>query len=222
MIRNLLRTIKQFTSKGAIEGYFAVKYAEFARGTEEMRQEYRRLAEKVATCRQEGRLLEIGPGPGYIAIELSKLGNFQITGLDISEAMIEIAKRNAKEADAEIKFRLGDAANMPFENNSFDFIISSGSLHHWKEPIKIFDEIHRTLKTKGKALVCDVRRDASKEELNRIAEKIDSFIMKWGLKHSIKEAYTKYEIIELVAETKFKKCEITETTIDLEIWLEKL
>jgi ubiquinone/menaquinone biosynthesis C-methylase UbiE len=221
MMRNFVRTIRQLTSKGGIEGYFAIKYAEFAKNTEEMRREYRRLAESVATCIEKGRLLEIGPGPGYIAIELSKLGNFQITGLDISEAMIEIAKRNAKEANAEVEFRLGDAANMPLEDNTFDFIVSSGSLHHWKDPVRVFNEMHRTLKTKGKALVCDVRRDASKEELNKIAENVDSLIMRWGLRHSVRESYIKEEIVGLIAKTKFKKCKITETRIDLEIWLEK-
>jgi len=221
MIRNFVKTIRQLTSKGGIEGYFAIKYAEFAKNTEEMRREYKRLAEKVATCIEKGRLLEIGSGPGYVAIELSKLRSFEITGLDISEAMIEIAKRNAKDADAEVEFRLGDAANMPFEDNTFDFIVSSGSLHHWKDLVRVFNEMHRTLKTKGKVLICDVRRDASKEELNKIAEKVDSLIMRWGLRHSIKESYIKEEIVDLIAKTKFKKCKITETPIDLEIWLEK-
>ncbi len=40
-----------------------------------------------------GSVLEIAPGPGYFCIELAKLGNFQITGLDISKSFVEIATK---------------------------------------------------------------------------------------------------------------------------------
>lgn len=219
MIKNLIGTIKQFTSKGGIEGWFAQKYDKFAK--EVLMGEYKRIASMVAEQLKNGKVLEIGPGPTYISIELSKLGDFQITGLDISETMIEIGKRNAKEANVEVELKLGDASNMPFEDNTLDFVVSSGSLHHWKKPIKIFNEIYRVLKLNGEALICDVRKDASREEINKIAKKIDSFIMIWGLKHSLKESYIKDEIITLVSKTEFKKCQLKENPIGLEIWLKK-
>src|SRR5512138_1949568 len=53
-----------------------------------------------------GRVLEIAPGPGYFCIELAQLGNFQISGLDISKSFVEIARRNA--ADAGLKIDLTD------------------------------------------------------------------------------------------------------------------
>jgi methylase of polypeptide subunit release factors len=89
--------LKQFVSQG-IEGYFAIKYAEFAKNTEKLQEEYRKLANKTASIIQEGKLLEIGPGPGYISIEIAKLlPKMEIIGLDISDTMIEIAKRNSFE-----------------------------------------------------------------------------------------------------------------------------
>ncbi len=219
MTINLIRTIKQFTSKGGIEGWFAEKYDKFAK--EVLMDEYKRIANRVTEQLKNGKVLEIGPGPGYISIEISKLGDFQITGLDISETMIEIAKRNAKKAGAELKFELGDASNMPFEDNTFDFVVSSGSLHHWKESVKVFNETYRILKTDGKALICDLRKDTSKEEIGEIIKKIDSFIMRWGLKHSIKDSYTKDKIMELLGKTRFNKGEVKENPIGLEIWLKK-
>ena len=170
---------------------------------------------------KSGKILEIGPGPGYLSIEIAKIGHYQITGLDISETMIEIAKRNAQEAGVEVEFRLGNAGNMPFQDNTFDFVVSSGSLHHWKEPVNVFNEVHRVLKANGEALIGDVRKDASKEEIDKIAKKIDSFIMRWGLRHSVKEAYTKDEIIQLLRKTEFKKGEVKETPPAVEIWLNK-
>jgi len=219
MKKSLFRTIKQFTSKEGIEGYFAEKYDKFAKAT--LIEEYKEMAGLVIQRLKSGKILEVGPGPGYLSIEIAKMGNYQITGLDISETMIEIAKRNVQEAGVKVEFRLGNAASMPFQDNTFDFVISSGSLHHWKEPVKVFNEVYRVSKTDGKALIGDVRKNASKEEIDKIAKRIDSFIMRWGLRHSIKEAYTQDEIIKLLSKTEFKKGTVKENPLALEIWLRK-
>jgi ubiquinone/menaquinone biosynthesis C-methylase UbiE len=52
----------------------------------------KQLVEKIPA---NGTVLEIAPGPGYFCIELAKLGDFQITGLDISKSFVEIARKNA-------------------------------------------------------------------------------------------------------------------------------
>src|SRR5690348_12444883 len=76
------------------------------------------LSQKIPA---DGNVLEIAPGPGYFCIELAKLGNYQISGLDISKSFVEIAQRNATEANLKIDFREGNASAMPFEDNCFDF-----------------------------------------------------------------------------------------------------
>ena len=119
-----LQTLKQFVSPGGIEGYFAIKYAEWAKNMEKMRDEYRRLAAKVASEIKVGKALEIGPGPGYVSIEMARLLlEVEVVGLDVSETMIEIATRNADEygVSERVEFRQGDASQMPFEESSFDF-----------------------------------------------------------------------------------------------------
>ena len=71
-----------------------------------------------------GIALEIGPGPAYLGLEwLSKTDSTKLTGLEISEDMIRIAERNMGEYRLEkrVSFVLGEAENMPFEDNSFDF-----------------------------------------------------------------------------------------------------
>jgi ubiquinone/menaquinone biosynthesis C-methylase UbiE len=215
------------TSKGRIGRYFAGKYAELANAIES-REEYKRLAEKVVERVKEGRVLELGSGPGYLAIELAKLGNFEITGLDTSDTMISIAEENAREEGVEVEFRLGDAAHVPFDDGTFDFIMSRRVLHYWKQPrvIRIFNEVHRTLKTNGRALMVELRPDASKEAIDKEVRKLnDSFIARWGLRwgitRSIKRAHTQNEIHQLLSETEFRKCEVQESPLELEIWLEK-
>src|SRR5687768_14196272 len=62
----------------------------------------KQMAEKIPPY---GKVLEIAPGPGHFCIELAKLGDHQITGLDISKSFVEIARRNAAEAGLKIDFR---------------------------------------------------------------------------------------------------------------------
>src|SRR4030095_2102236 len=61
------------------------------------------------------RVLEVAPGPGHHAIEIAKLGRFEVVGLDISRTLVEIASEGARRADVNVDFRHGDVANMAFE-----------------------------------------------------------------------------------------------------------
>jgi ubiquinone/menaquinone biosynthesis C-methylase UbiE len=221
---SLLQTLKQLVSPGGIEGYFAVKYAEFARDTPAMRDEYRRLAAETASVLQAGRVLEIGPGPGFIAIKIAKLlPEVQVVGLDVSRTMIDIATSNACEhgVSERVEFREGDASEMPFEEASFDFVISSGSLHHWEEPGRIFREAHRVLKPGCQALISDLRSDAPEDEVQEFAAQIDSWFMRWGLRHSLREGYTVQEAEQLVNGLPFASFRAEVDSISMAIWLEK-
>lgn len=62
----------------------------------------RRTAEQIPP---RSSVLEVAPGPGYFAIELAKLGDYRITGLDISQTFVEIASANAAQAGVRVDFR---------------------------------------------------------------------------------------------------------------------
>lgn len=68
------------------------------------------------------KILEVAPGPGYMAIELAKLGNDEIYGLDISNDMVEIARRNSEEAGVKVDFMQGNASEIPFSERTFDLV----------------------------------------------------------------------------------------------------
>jgi ubiquinone/menaquinone biosynthesis C-methylase UbiE len=219
----LMQTMKQFVSPGGIEGYFAVKYAEFARDTPSMRDEYRRLACMAAQAIQTGRVLEIGPGPGFIAIEIAKLlPETHVVGLDLSKTMIDIATGNARKhgVSGRVVFREGDASQMPFGEASFDFVISSGSLHHWEQPTRILREVHRVLKPGCRALISDLRSDAPQDEVQELASQIDSRFMRWGLRHSLGESYTVEEAQQLLDGVPFVSVRIEPNDTSMAIWLE--
>ena len=220
----IIQTIKQLRSEG-IEGYFAIKYAEFAKDTPTMQEAYANLADRVTAVINEGTLLEVGPGPAFVSIEISKrIPRAQIIGLDISETMIGIGRRNVAEAglSERITFRHGDAAKMPFDDAKFDFVVSSGSLHHWGKPVEVFDEIYRVLKPGQPALVYDVRKDASKKKVDEFSRHIKSRFMRWGLRHSVGESYTRQSIEELLSRTRFKEAERIELDdLGMFIWLQR-
>jgi ubiquinone/menaquinone biosynthesis C-methylase UbiE len=87
--------------------------------------------------------------------------------------------------------------------------------------------MNRVLKPNGKALIIDLRRDASPEQIKKLVDNmglnwIDSLMTKWTFKYMlIKRAYTQAEIREFVSKTEFRNCDIQETLIGLEISLEK-
>src|SRR6476659_8233374 len=104
-----------------MEGMIAAWYA---KNTGKSIAEFRDLAKRIATQLRPGdRVLEIAPGPGYLAIELARLGSYRVTGLDVSRSFVRIASENAARADGEVDFREGDAAALPFAADVFDFIV---------------------------------------------------------------------------------------------------
>jgi ubiquinone/menaquinone biosynthesis C-methylase UbiE len=218
------QTVRQLVSPGGIEGIFALRYAQFARDTPAMRDEYRRLARRIAAVIETGQVLEIGPGPGFVAIEIARLlPSVRVIGLDLSPTMVEVAIRNAQVhgLSDRVRFRRGDASAMPFDAESFDFVVSSGSLHHWEQPLQIFREIHRVLKPGCRGLVADLRADARPEDVQALADQIDSRFMRWGLRHSFREGYTAAEAEQLIQGVPFVHAHLDTEGIHMEIWLEK-
>jgi len=184
----------------------------------------RQLVEKIP---ENGKVLEIAPGPGYFCIELAKLGNYQITGLDISKSFVEIARKNATKTGLKIDFREGNASAMPFEDNTFDFTFCQAAFKNFSEPVKAITEMYRVLRPGGISVIADLRRDASPVEivhevkgmrLNRINE----ILVRWTFDHMLlKSAYRVDEIKRMVSQIPFKKCKIEIDGIGFQVWLEK-
>jgi ubiquinone/menaquinone biosynthesis C-methylase UbiE len=105
-------------------------------------------------------VLEVAPGPGYLAIALANLSPYRITGLDISQTFVRIATENARQAGVAIDFQHGDVANMPFADASFDFVVCQAAFKNFPDPVAALDEIYRVLRSGGKASILDLRKDA--------------------------------------------------------------
>jgi ubiquinone/menaquinone biosynthesis C-methylase UbiE len=219
---DVTRAIGMLRSDG-IDGFFAYRYDEMAT-LPAFRPEYRKAAQGLAELAGGGLVLEIGPGPGYSSIELAKLvEHVQVVCLDASRTMIEIARRHVEEEGLaeRITFREGVAHRLPFPDERFDLVFSSGSLHEWREASKAFQEMHRVLKSGGRVRVTDLRRDANREALDGLARAIPSALMRWGLRHSVAEAYTRQGLVELLSQTTWSEYEIAESPLELSLTLVK-
>jgi len=184
----------------------------------------KQLVEKIPA---NGKVLEIAPGPGYFCIELAKLGNFQITGLDISKSFVEIARKNAAEAGLKIDFREGNASAMPFANETFDFTFCQAAFKNFSEPVKAIAEMYRVLKPKGTAVIVDMRRDASAEDIEREVkgmnlDRINEIMVRWTFKQMLlKTAYSIPEMESMISQTPFGKGKIDVGGVGFQIWLAK-
>lgn len=174
------------------------------------------------------KILEVAPGPGYLSIELAKLGEYKITGLDISNTFVKIAIEKTKAAHLEehVEFRNGDAAQMPFPNEVFDFVVCTSAFKNFPEPVRVLDEMSRVLqKPNGIALIIDMRKEASKKELDSYVDSLklswfNSYITRLIFKRMLlKSAYTEDQIRDFVRRSHFKDCKIVNETIGREIWL---
>jgi ubiquinone/menaquinone biosynthesis C-methylase UbiE len=180
--------------------------------------------EVVAELPDGGRVLEVAPGPGSLAIELAKRG-YTVSGLDISRTFIKMARSTAIGAGVSVDFRHGDAANMPFADGSFDLTVCHAAFKNFTDPVGALREMHRVLVPGGVALIGDLRGDAT-------AAEIDAEIRTMGLSRAnaamtrltfrrflLKNAYTERDVRRMVASTDFSTCEIGQTNVSLTIRL---
>jgi ubiquinone/menaquinone biosynthesis C-methylase UbiE len=208
----------------AMEGPIARWYAKNARRDAEFKTWVKRVNEAIPVGSD---VLEVAPGPGFLSIELARSGKYHVTGLDISKTFVEIAQANARQASVSVDFRLGNASDMPFADESFNFSICTAAFKNFTQPVRAIAEMQRVLKPGGKALIVDLRRDASRMDVYRLVDEmhlnaLNSLFTRWSFRFMLlKNAYTPDEIRKMVAQTPFKHCEIRTDNIGMEIWLSK-
>ncbi len=167
------------------------------------------------------KALEIGPGPGYLGLEwLKKTDNTVLTGLEISPDMKKLAEKNAGDyrLTDRVNYVLSDATkNFPFEDNTFDGVFTSGSLHEWAKPVSVFNEIERVLKKGGKIFIGDLKRNINPILLFLMKSMVKQRSMKNGLISSIRSAYLVNEISELLRNSLLGNYSVTENGFGLVI-----
>jgi len=209
-----------------MEGPIARWYAR-VRGSQSQLEAYRKQAfQLTAGLRDGARVLEVAPGPGYLAIEMARPGRLQVTGLDISRTFVEIAAENARNVGVSVEFRQGDVAQMPFETDSFDLIVCQAAFKNFTLPHRALAEIHRVLRAGGTAVIQDMSRDATHADIEREVNEMDlgrisTFTTKATLEMLKRRAYAPSQFERLATDSPFKTCEISTEGIGLEVRLTK-
>src|SRR5262245_12959638 len=209
----------------AVEGKKAQQYDAFSR-TYRMRDFQENAALAATYLRPGSAVLEVATGPGYFCIELAKLGDFRITGLDISDDLVKIARSNAAAAGVKAEFVQGNASALQFPDASFDLVFCSWAVKNFREPVKALVEMHRVLAPGGKALIVDLNHDVSSDDWKRYAANrglrgMTGLAMRLAFTIQRRGAYSRGDFERMLAETPFQRCEIGTKGIDLCLTLTK-
>ena len=119
---------------------------------------WRRKAAKEVAKHQPATILDLATGTADLAIALAKRNpQAHIVGMDISEKMLEIGKKKVakQKMDPQIELRVGDAASLPFVDNTFDTVTVAFGVRNFEDLDKGLSEIHRVLKPYGQAVILE-------------------------------------------------------------------
>ena len=143
--------------------------------------QFKEIAQDLVSRMENGRLLDIGTGPGHLLREIHKLNpNIELYGLDISHSMLRQASKNL--VDIKVDLQCSNIRATNYKSNFFDLITCSGSFYLWDDPIESLEEIHRLLKPGGCAYLYETHRDIDKQKLrHKMRENLkeENFIRKF-------------------------------------------
>ena len=127
---------------------------------------------------------------------------------DASPSMVAKARKNMIDAGLSdvIEVKEGNASNIPFADSSFDIVVSTGSIHHWKTPTTALNDVYRVLKPGAYALMYDLVSNTPASLLDEMAREFGKLKTMMFWLHSFEEPfYTRENFESLSQPTLFKK-----------------
>ena len=219
-IKDVLRKPEAIPTPGAI--FYNATVAKVLRKPET------KIANDIVEKMGSGTILDLGSGTGYLSIEIAKSSpSLQVYGIDLSRQMVKIARRHARGVD-NARFVFGNAAKLPFKDNSIDLVVSTGASHHWRTPRKVFDECYRVLRTGKEAWIYDGCPEVFNNRANRrkMSEKYGFLVSRLGTRVSTVHGFSREEyqtvIKGMLEQTAFKdNYQMALTDIWMKITLKK-
>ena len=98
------------------------------------------------------KLLDIGCGPGWLTVTYASAGAL-VTAVDLTETAVLITKRVLESKSLSADVHVANAESLPFDDASFDIVVSSGVLHHTPNTVKAFSEAFRVTRPGGRGLI---------------------------------------------------------------------
>jgi ubiquinone/menaquinone biosynthesis C-methylase UbiE len=220
--------MKQWIKIQRIPGVLASSYEKATRLVIESY--YSQVADEIASSFATGSIIDLGTGPGYLPVEIvRRKPDIKIIGIDLSKKLIRMAQVNAAKAglSSQLRFEVGNSANLRFDDDVFDMVISTGMLHSLKNPVAVLKEIYRVLKIGGEAWIYDpanvttyIDIEKWKASLNVRERSFLWFFKLLGL-HKPIATYTREQVIPMIEATDFESFEIDERKNEIRIKLRK-
>ena len=146
-----------------IEHYWNHRYSGYSKVNQKelegiQRERWKKQFERLLPANKNLKILDIGTGPGFFTIILEELGYKNITGIDVSEKMIEVAKENIQKygkKDSSIQLIQMDAQKLELKPESFDIIVSRNLTWNLEKPQQAYSEWLRVLKPNGALFIFD-------------------------------------------------------------------
>lgn len=188
--------------------------------------QFREVASRIAAAINGHDVVEIAPGPGFLSIELGKRG-LSVQAFDISKTFVEIARRNAAVEAVSVRFNQGNAAALPIESGSTDFVVCRAAFKNFTQPVEALAEMRRVLRPGGTALLIDLRRDTQVSELRKYVDSLGvSALNRWFIMLTframlLKRAYRVDDIRKLVREAGWNEPRIELSPVGFEAWMVK-
>ena len=171
------------------------------------------FVDQVLSLGVTGTILDLGTGPGQIPIKLAKREpRIKVIGVDMSAAMLSAAAERAERErlSSRVSFILADAKAIPLANASVNVLLCNSTLHHFSNPVLVFDEADRVVKKDGVIYFRDLRRPP------RILHSLHvSFfgrnyegLMRKLFEASVRASYTRPELSQLIARSKLSDAKV--------------
>lgn len=191
---------------------------------------YSQVAGEVVSSLKAGVILDLGTGPGYLPIEIVKRSSsIRVHGIDLSRKLINMARVNSLEAGLadRLHFEFGNAAKLPFDDGSYDMVISTGMLHQLKDPVKVLGECYRVLKAGGETWIYDPARVSSQIDMKQYKASLtacERFMYLLFLLFTLinpSHTYNRRQVIAMINATRFRHYWIEEEDNEIRIRLRK-
>lgn len=145
-------------TKEVIQNYWDYRSESYNNGvienSEEERNAWRDMLSKSIEGKKGLKVLDVGTGPGFLALLFAEMEN-EVTAVDLSNNMLEKARKNALKKSLNVNFLHGDAENLQFPDEHFDIVVNKYLLWTLPDPKKALAEWRRVLKNGGKMIAID-------------------------------------------------------------------
>jgi len=132
------------------------------------------------------KILDIGCGTGNFSMKLAKMG-CRVTGIDVSQKMLDVARAKASQGALDIAFITMDAADLKFADNEFDAVVSMAAFEFIKDVKIAVSEIFRVVKAGGQILIGTINRESEWGEFYRLDEVREGSVFKYAEFKSLEE-----------------------------------